>query len=154
MRFYPVGVNIKNKKVIVVGGGKVAERKVKSLLPYNAKIIVVSPELTNNLRKLVEKNKIKYVKGKYTSSCIKNAFLVFACTSDNIVNKKIFMDAKKKKIMCNVCDKTELCDFIVPAVMNKKGLIITVSSDGRNPKLSKRFKEIIKNEFGSLWNRL
>ncbi|MDO8735408.1 MAG: NAD(P)-dependent oxidoreductase, partial [Elusimicrobiota bacterium] len=84
----------------------------------------------------------------------KNVFLVFACTSNTKINKEIFADAKKRNIPVNVCDKTELCDFIIPAVIKKNGLIITVSSDGKNPKLSKRFKEVLENEFTDLWNKL
>lgn len=154
MRFYPVGLDIKNKKVVVVGGGKIAERKIRNLLPYKSYISLVSPGLTDYLQKLAERKKIGYFKKKYSITDIKNAFLIFACTSDNKINKKIFRNAEKLGISVNVCDKTELCDFIVPAVIKKNGLLITVSSDGKSPKLSKRFKEVLENEIANLWNKL
>lgn len=154
MRFYPVGLDIKNKKVVIVGGGKIAERKARNLLPYKSDISLVSPDLTDELQKLAERKKISYFKKKYSTTDIKNAFLVFACTSDGTINRKVFNDAKKQNVSVNVCDKTELCDFIIPAVMKKNGLLITVSSDGKNPKLSRRFKEVIENEFTSLRNKL
>lgn len=154
MRFYPVGLDIKNKKVIIVGGGKIAERKTRNLLPYKSDISLVSPDLTDELQKLAERKKISYFKKKYSTTDIKNAFLVFAVTNDGTVNRKVFNDAKKQNILVNVCDKTELCDFIIPAVIKKNGLVIAVSSDGKNPKLSRRFKEVIENEFTSLRNKL
>ena len=154
MRFYSIGLDIKNKKVVIVGGGKIAEKKVKNLLPYESYISLVSPDLTDDLQKLAERKKIGYFKKKYSTADIKNAFLIFACTSDNKINKKIFRDAKKLGILVNVCDKTKLCNFIVPAVIKKNGLLITVSSDGKNPKLSKRFKEVLENEIADLWNKL
>lgn len=154
MQFYPVGLSIENKKIVVVGGGKIAERRVKKLLPYKSDISLVSPDLTDYLQKLAERKKIGYSGKKYSASDIKNAFLVFAATNDGTVNKKIVNDAKKHNIPVNVCDKTELCDFIVPAAVKKKGLLITVSSNGKNPKLSKRFKEVLENEFANLWNQL
>ncbi|MBI5573331.1 MAG: bifunctional precorrin-2 dehydrogenase/sirohydrochlorin ferrochelatase [Elusimicrobia bacterium] len=154
MRFYPIGLDIKNKKVVIVGGGKIAERKARNLLPYKSDISLVSPDLTDELQKLAERKKISYFKKKYSSTDIKNAFLVFAATNDGTVNRKVFNDAKKQNVLVNVCDKTELCDFIIPAVIKKNGLVITVSSDGKNPKLSRRFKEVIENEFANLWNKL
>lgn len=154
MRFYPVGLDVKNKKVVIVGGGKIAERKARNLLPYKSDVFLISPDLTDELKKLAERKKIGYFKKKYSTTDIKNAFLIFACTSDNKINKKIFRDAEKLGILVNVCDKTELCDFIIPAVIKKNGLVITVSSDGKNPKLSRRFKEVIENEFTSLRNKL
>jgi len=154
MKFYPVCINIQNKKIVIIGGGKVAERKIKGLLPYNAKIILVSPDLTNYLEKLVKEKRIKYINKKYSIKVIKNAFLVFACTSDSAVNKKIFSNATRQKIMVNVCDKTELCDFTSPAVVKRNGLTIAISTDGKNPELSKRFKEVMENEFLYLWNKL
>lgn len=154
MKFYPICINIQNKKIVIIGGGLIAERKIKGLLQYNVKIILVSPDLTNYLEKLVKEKRIKYINKKYSAKVIKNAFLLFACTSDSNVNKKIFSNVTRQKIMVNVCDKTKLCDFISPAVVKRNGLTIAISTDGKNPKLSKRFKEVMEDEFPYLWNKL
>ncbi|OGS43439.1 MAG: hypothetical protein A2539_10670 [Elusimicrobia bacterium RIFOXYD2_FULL_34_15] len=154
MKFYPISLNLENKKVVVVGGGNIAERKIRGLIKYGAKITLVSPVLTTNLNKLVKKNKITGIKKKYTVSVIKDAFMIFACTSDNKINKEIFNDAERLGVLVNVCDYTNGCRFIVPAVIRKKGVVISISTDGKQPVLSKKFKEVLKNEFGNLWSKL
>lgn len=153
MKYFPVCLKIANKKIVVVGGGAVAERKVKSLLPYKPKIILVSPKLTDNLKAMARKGKITHVRRKYYSAVLRDAFLVYACTSDGETNKKIFKAAAKSRIMVNVCDKTELCEFISPAAIRRKKLLITVSTDGSDPSLAARFKRVIKSEFKNLWEK-
>ena len=154
MKFYPISLNLKDKKVVIIGGGKIAERKIKGLVKCDAKITLVSPNLSRNLETIIRKYKIKYFKKKYTSFIIKNQFLIFACTSDNDVNEKIFNDAERLGVLVNVCDDTKKCRFIVPAVIRKKGIVISISTDGKRPALSKKFKEVLKNEFGNLWSKL
>ncbi|MCX8034371.1 MAG: NAD-binding protein [Thermodesulfovibrio sp.] len=147
--FFPIFIDIKGKKCVVVGGGTVAERKIKKLLKYGADITVISPDITHNIQKLVEKGKIEYLRKNYSKNDIKNAFLVIAATSDSKINTQILKNAQflvnsveKKEIV----KKTNNIEFIVPAIFEKGHLKIAVSTEF--PALSRTIKEELQYNYG------
>lgn len=146
-KFFPVLINIKDKKCIVIGGGCVAERKVKTLLKYGAKVTLISPEINENLKKLADQGKIRFIQRKYRKSDIKDAFVVVAATSDTSVNSKIAKDAK---FLVNIVDKsTTESDgvfYIVPAIFQNNELTIAVSTEF--PALSKLLRDEIAKNYG------
>jgi siroheme synthase-like protein len=144
MRFYPINLNIKGKVCLVIGGGRVAERKVKNILFYGGKVRVVSPELTDLLSKWVREKKIDYIQSKYYYRHLKGAFLVYATTSHRKINTQIANDAAKLGLLVNVADSVSGSAFIVPAVLRKKGLTISVSTDGLSPAKSVRIRDRLK----------
>lgn len=143
--YYPVALDIQNRVIKIIGGGNVAQRKVKILLSFEPKIKIISPDLTIGLKSLVRKKKITYLKRIYKKGDLKDVFLVIAATSDNKVNQNVYREAKRRKILINVVDNSKLSNFISPAVLEKKGLMITVSSHGKNPKLAKITRDKIKD---------
>ena len=144
MRFYPINLKIKGKVCVVIGGGGVAERKVKNILLYGGKVRVVSPELTDLLSKWVRAKKIDYIRSKYHYRHLKGAFLVYATTSNRKTNAQIAKDATKLGLLVNVADSVPESAFIVPAVLRKKGLSIAVSTDGLSPAESVRIRDRLK----------
>ncbi len=144
MIFYPINLNIKNRKCVIVGGGKVAERKAKNILSFGGKVKIISPELTTGLRKLYRTKKIRYVKLEYSPDVLKGAFLVYAATSQRKSNAQIAKDAKRLRILVNVADSAEDSSFILPAILRKKKSIISVSTNGKSPSLAKRIRDEIK----------
>jgi len=142
--YYPVFLDIQDKQCLVVGGGKVAERKVEMLLQFNARVTVVSPTMTKALSKLGETDKIKFFRRNYRAKDLENTALVFACTDKNAVNNKIKKDAILKNIPVNVADSPDLCDFIVPSIIRKDGLTIAISTSGELPLLSKKLRQKIE----------
>jgi len=150
LKYYPVGLNILNKDVLVVGAGRVAERKIRQLRSFGAKVSVVAPETSPYITRLSKDGAIKLSKRIYRPSDIFGARLVIAATSDAKINEKVSADAHKRNIFVNVVDRTSQSDFISPAVIRRKGLVISVSTDAKHPVLSKRFKDFLKrkiNEF-------
>lgn len=145
MKYYPINLKIKDRLCTVIGGGRVAERKVKNLLHCGGRVRVVSPDLTDQLSKWVSQGKIDYIKSEYRVGHLKRGFLVFAATSDRKVNAEIAKDAAKRGLLVNVADSAPESTFIVPAVLRKKGLIITVSTDGISPAKSVRIRNRIKD---------
>lgn len=146
-KFFPILINIKNQKCIVVGGGSVAERKIKTLLKYGAKIIVISPEITDNIKKLVDRGKIKHVKRLYRKGDAKEAVLVVSATSDSKINAQI---AKEAEFLINTIEgknKTKGIKYIVPAIFERGNLTIAVSTEF--PSLSR----IIRNEIAKLYGK-
>lgn len=145
-RYYPIFLNLRNKKVLVFGGGKVAERKIRSLIKSGANnITVISPTITKMIRKEVEKGIIKYIPRNYTKKDLKNAFLIIAATNNRNVNEKISQEAK---CLVNVVDTPELCNFIVPSTINRGFLNIAISTCGISPALSKTIRKDMEKQFG------
>lgn len=146
MHFYPINLKIANRKCVIVGGGRVAERKVRRLLAFGGKVTLVSPDLTVGLERLVQKKRIKYIKREYWQGAIKNAFLIFTATSDRRVNHQIASEAEKLGILVNVADSLKESVFILPAIYRKRNVTIAVSTDGQSPSLARK----IRNQLGKL----
>lgn len=144
MKYYPAFLDLKNKKCVVIGGGRVAERKVRSLLKTEAKVWVISPHLTSYLRKLRNKEKICYVNDRYKKKFLRGAFLVIAATDEPATNRAIFQDALKERLLINCVDSPLQSNFIVPAVFERGDLIIAISTSGKIPSGAKKVKEDLK----------
>jgi len=147
-KYYPVFMKLENKKCVVIGGGKVAERKVKLLLESDALIEVISPDLTKPLEKILGKGNIKYIKGKYKKRYLKGACLVIAATDSPGVNNRIYNDCRGMDIKVNVIDAPHLCDFIIPSALKRGSLVITVSTGGKCPALAKKIRHDIEEKYG------
>lgn len=149
MEYYPVYLDLKDKKCVVVGGGEVALRKIKSLVSAEAKVVVISPEITPKLKEWLDKNKITYLNQTYKSDYIKkDVFLVIAATNNKQLNAKIALDAHKSNLLINVVDSPGLCNFILPATLRRGKLIISISTSGQSPALAKKIKEELLNTYG------
>ncbi len=131
--------------MVVVGGGKVAERKVRGLLEAGARVRVISPELTEGLRRLVQKGKIEHIGRDYQRGDLEGAFLAIAATSDMEINRAVSADATS--IPVNVVDVPELCSFIVPATVKRGELCIAVSTSGASPKMAGSIREELEEMF-------
>ena len=139
--YYPLFLDIAQKPCIVLGGGKVAERKVKMLLRFGAQVKVISPDVTNALRLLAQKGKIHIAMRRYRAADLCNASLVFAATDDEKINNRIRDDAGRAKVPVNVVDDPDLCDFIVPSIIKKGPVVVAISTSGMLPLLSKKLRQ-------------
>ncbi|EOP30127.1 NAD(P)-binding protein [Bacillus toyonensis] len=143
---YPLTVQVNKKRVVVIGGGKVAGFKIIPLLKQGADIVVVSPELDVNLVKLVEEKKIRWYQREYEKSDIKDAFLVVVASSDSILNEQVAEDAAKNQLV-NVITNPESGNVHFPAAIHRGLLNIAVSTGGASPKLAKKIRDDIANKY-------
>ncbi|ALC53909.1 MULTISPECIES: NAD(P)-binding protein [Bacillus] len=143
---YPLTVRVNEKRVVVIGGGKVAGFKIIPLLKQGADIVVISPELDANLVKLVEEKKIRWYQREYEKSDIKNAFLVVAASSDSILNEQVAEDAAENQLV-NVITNPESGNVHFPAAIHHGLLNIAVSTGGASPKLAKKIRDEIANKY-------
>lgn len=143
---YPVTLNLENRRCIVIGGGQVAARKVKTLLEQKAHVVVVSPDLSEGL--LAEKETFCWQKDFYKKAYLDKAFLVIAATNNHDVNEKVADDCAELGILVNVIDNKAKSDFIVNAAFTQGDLLIAVSTDGISPAVAKEIKEQLKTSFG------
>lgn len=146
---YPAFIKLKGKKVVVIGGGSVAERKVISLLKTGASITVISPVLTQKLTSIKDKGSILHICRTYKKGDLTDSFLVIAATDDPSVNTRV---AKDSSSPVNVADAPDECTFIVPSVTRRGPLTIAVSTGGASPALAstirKELEQLYNSEFG------
>jgi siroheme synthase-like protein len=155
VKTYPVYlVGLKHKHAIVVGGGSVAARKVNDLLEADAHVTVISPTLTAELRALDEAGFINVIARPYREGDLRQAFLAIAATNDPDVNRRVWQEAEQCGCLLNSVDDPAHCHFIVPAVVRRKDVVITVSTGGTSPALARRLRErlemLVGPEYGEL----
>lgn len=149
MRYFPICLDITNRCCVVVGGGRVAERKIAKLLRYGARVRVVSPIISSGLRQLLYHDQIEWQKRSYQTKDLDGAYLVIAATSEKGINRRVAQDAKVRGILVNVLDSARESSCIFPAVLEEDGMVVAVSSNGRSPSLSKRIKDKFRGVIGS-----
>lgn len=148
MKYYPVFLNLQGKLGLVVGGGRVAERKVQGLLRAGVNVKVISPQLTKKLIKLKEQGKIIGHLRNFRSADLKNAYLAIAATNDHSINEKIYQQAEAQKIPVNVVDDPEHSSFIVPSLVKRGDIILAISTSGKSPALARFLRQKLEKEIG------
>ena len=148
MSYYPVFLDIKDQKIIIVGGGEVAERKVKNLLIYGCRIYINAHHLTQYLNNLVTEGKIKRVEYNEIPAQMKDAFMAIAATDDPFINREVSLMAKKQRVLINAVDQPDDCSFIVSSVVKRGDLHIAISTGGKSPALAKRIRKELESRFG------
>lgn len=152
--YYPMMLKIKGKSCRVIGGGRVAERKVMTLLEYGAVITVISPKITEGLHKLVDEKKIVYLERNYKTGDLSGSYLAYALTDNVIVNSQCKKEAEESNVFINVADSEELSDFILPASINRGSLTISVSTEGKSPMLSRKIRHELEEQYGEEYEEI
>lgn len=148
MRYYPVNLDIQNRRCLVVGGGSVGTRKVGTLLECGAMVTVVSPLVTEELLELSDSKTVKLKQRHYQTSDLTGMFLVIGATDNEESNWRIHADAERIGKLCNIADRPEVCNFILPSVVKRGDLLIAVSTSGKSPAFAKKLRKDFEKEFG------
>jgi precorrin-2 dehydrogenase/sirohydrochlorin ferrochelatase len=148
MRYYPIQLDIRGRSCLVVGGGGVGTRKVQSLLACGARVTVVSPTVTDDLRGLAARGDIRLLEREYVSGDPQGMFVVIGAADDEGLNRRVSADCERLRILCNISDRPEICNFILPAVVRRGDLTITVSTSGKSPALAKKLRQTLQSQFG------
>ena len=148
MSYYPIFLQIEGMRVLVVGGGNVAQRKVETLLESGASIFIVSKELTPELKRLVDNGDVRFLGEEMKDEFFDDAFIVIAATDDKDLNHKVSMSARRRDLLVNAVDQPEDCNFIVPSVVRRGDLLISISTSGKSPALAKKIRELLEAQFG------
>jgi precorrin-2 dehydrogenase/sirohydrochlorin ferrochelatase len=144
---YPIFLNLKSKRAVVVGGGSIAARKVLTLLGTQARVVVVADQIDEVLKTKCKNTNTEFVQAKYSKEYLAGATIVFAATNDRKVNEQIYKDCQQIEALCNVADEPELCDFFVPAVVKRGDLQIAVGTDGYSPAYAGHIRQKLENIF-------
>ncbi len=154
MKHFPVFLDLKDRSCLVIGGGSVASRKVKNLLNANAQVIVISPDINDNLSALEKDSKIIWIKREVENTDIARAFLVVAATDNKAVNAQIAELANNANTLVNVADDASLCSFIFPSVLDRSPVTIAVSTGGASPVLARQLRMKLETMIPSSCGRL
>lgn len=145
-KYYPIFLNIQDKKCVVVGGDNLAWRKVCSLKEAGARVTVVSPEFCPELEK---ETAIERMKQNYAEECLEGALVVVVSTNNEEIDKKVYFDAVKKGLLVNVVDRPDFCTFIVPASIVRGDICISISTGGASPALARNIRKRLEEQFGN-----
>jgi siroheme synthase-like protein len=148
MGYLPLFLDVTGRSCVVVGGGAVAERKIRSLDDARAKITVVSPAITPAIARLVELGRVRHIRRRYRDGDLRGATLVFVATDDEAANRLVATEAARRGIPVNVADTPELCTFIAPSVVRRGDLQIAISTGGASPATARIVRERIEAEIG------
>jgi precorrin-2 dehydrogenase/sirohydrochlorin ferrochelatase len=153
--YYPLMVSLAGKQCIVIGGGSVAERKVRGLLEAGAdRVVVVSPLATAGLKRLAEDGSITLKLREYQEEDVTGAFLVFAATDERETNRSVSEAAARFGALVNAADEAAGGDFITPSVVRRGDLLLTVSTGGASPALAARIKRSLADSFSEEYGHL
>lgn len=147
MGFFPLFVDLTGRRVLVVGGGVVAERKVCALLGFGAEPLVVSPRATNEIRRLAQTGAVRLCAREYRQEDLEGAVLAIAAADDREVNRAVSRGACRRGIPVNVVDDPELCSFYFPATVRRGDFVVGVSTSGSYPAFAKYARRRIEKMF-------
>jgi len=147
MDYYPIQLNLKGKQVIIIGGGKIAERKLTGLLDTGAQITIVSPEITDRIREYCQSRKVIWKQKSFSRDDLEKKFLIIAATNDPETNNAVKQFVSTHQLLLMVDDPEE-SDFILPSVMKRGRLTLTVSTSGASPILTKKIKQNLSHQYG------
>jgi precorrin-2 dehydrogenase len=154
MRYYPVNLDVKNRECLVVGGGAVGIRKVRTLLSCGARVTVVSPEATGALEELALAGRVTWHQRDYQMADLEGIFLVIGATDNEAVNQGISRDALSRNVLCNIADRPAACNFILPSIIERGDLVVTISTSGKSPAFAKHLRKKLEGQFGQEYKTL
>ncbi|RXQ90993.1 bifunctional precorrin-2 dehydrogenase/sirohydrochlorin ferrochelatase [Ancylomarina salipaludis] len=147
MSWYPVSLNLKGRNCLIVGGGKVAERKLKSLIKAEANVTLIAPEINSELKRMHELGDFHYLKSSYQKNDVNGFFLVIAATDCSEINSAIGADAEAESILFNSVNSSEYSNFYPAAASRCGDIQLAVSSNGQNPYLAKKIRKYLDQKF-------
>jgi len=153
MRYFPVFLDLQGRSAVVIGGGRVAERKVLTLLACGARGTVISPAMTPKLSYLAQAGAIRRHTRRWRPVDLKEAFLIMATTDDPKANAEIARRAHLDSRLVNIADDPDRCNVIMPSVITRGDLIIAVSTSGKSPALARRIRQELEGSFGAEYGR-
>ena len=154
MGLLPIFVKLRDRLVVVVGGGAIAEGKIEGLLAAEARVRVVAPHVTPAITQWISQEKVEWQAKAFAPADLDGAFLVIAATSAPGVNEAVFHGAEARGILCNAVDDIEHCHFYYGSVVQRGDLQIAVSTNGKSPALAQRLRLQLEKQFGpeyELW---
>ena len=149
--YYPVYLNLRGRRCVIVGGGSVAEGKIRRLLDSGADICVVSPDATPGIGQLVADGSVRWEQRPYREGDLDGAFIAIAATNVRAVNRRIFEEAEQRGVMLNAVDDPPNCSFIAPSIVQRGPVTLAISTGGVSPALARKLRESLQTSDALAW---
>lgn len=155
MAYFPVFIDIKDKNCLVIGGGRIATRKIKTLLSYEARVKVIAPQICDEIKLYAKENtKLELEEKNFVYEECLNAFLVIGATNDINLNKNIYKYCNQRHILVNIINGKDFCTFLFPSTIKRRDISIGITTSGKSPALAKAIRkqidEMIPSHYGDL----
>jgi precorrin-2 dehydrogenase/sirohydrochlorin ferrochelatase len=147
-KLFPMFLKLSARPCLVVGAGTIAESKIASLLEVGARVRVVAPEATPQVRSWAQSNAVEWQQRPFEPPDLEGMFLVVAATSSTELHERLFELASQRGVLCNIVDIPPLCDFYYPSVVQRGALQIAISTAGQSPALAQRLRKELEDQFG------
>ncbi|RXJ99188.1 siroheme synthase [Arcobacter sp. CECT 8986] len=145
LNYLPTLLNLENKNILVIGGGVIAHRKILSLLDFSTNITVISKEITEELKELIDNYKLTYLQDNYNKGYLQNIDILVVAVDDLKLQEEIYLYTRNKKVLCNFVDFKEYSDFIFPSIIKKGDITVSIATNGQSPAITKELKNYIKS---------
>lgn len=145
---FPMFLKLEGRQVLVVGAGKIGEPKIDGLLETGAHIRVVALDASAAVRDWAREGKIELELRAFSADDLSGAFLAVVATNSRTLNERVYNEAQRRGVLCNVVDVPDLCDFFYPAVVRRGDLQIAISTAGQSPSLAQKIRQQLEKQFG------
>ena len=154
MDYLPIFVDLKDRPCLVVGGGDIAARKAGLLRKAQAAVTLVAPEVSATTQALIDSGEVKWLNTVFSAEQLADNTLVIAATDNEDVNRDVYRQAKANNILVNVADCPELCDFILPSILDRSPIVVAISSGGKSPILARQLRARLETLIPPAYGRL
>ena len=148
MALYPIFLKLEGHRVLIVGGGAVAEQKLEGVLRSATDVTVIAPVVNDRIRTWAGQGRLKHIAAEYSSGMARGYFLVIAATDSDPVNRAVYAEARAAGALCNAVDDPEYCSFYAPAVVSRGDFQIAISTAGNSPALAQRVRKDLEQQYG------
>lgn len=153
-KYYPVSLDLTDKRCVIIGGGEVAQRKAERLIECGAQVTVVSPALTPLLADRKKARRIDHIDTEYEKKALHGAFMVIGATDCDDINAQVSQDGLSLGILVNIVDDPDKCNFILPSLVQQGDLSIAVSTGGKSPALAGKIRQELQKQYGPEYESL
>ncbi len=145
---FPMFMKLASRQCLVVGAGKIGEPKIAGLLETGARIRVVALDASPAVREWAREGKIELELRAFSPDDLDGAFLAVVATNSRSLNERVYHEAQRRRVLCNVVDVPDLCDFFYPSVVRRGDLQIAISTAGQSPSLAQKIRLQLEKQFG------
>jgi precorrin-2 dehydrogenase/sirohydrochlorin ferrochelatase len=146
---FPMFLKLEGRQCLAVGAGKVGEPKIGGLLETGARIRVVALNASPTVREWARAGKLELELRAFSAEDLEGASLAVVATNSRSLNERVYHEAQRRGVLCNVVDVPDLCDFFYPAVVRRGDLQIAVSTSGQSPSLAQKIRQQLEKQFGT-----
>jgi len=145
---FPMFMKLEGRQCVVVGAGKVGEPKIGGMLETGARIRVVALDASPTVRDWARAGKLELELRAFSADDLDGAFLTIVATNSRTLNERVYHEAQRRNVLCNVVDVPDLCDFFYPAIVRRGDLQIAISTAGQSPSLAQQIRQQLEKQFG------